>query len=788
MGKITIEQYLALFRNKAEQMGEFPDKVIINALTGTAERHREDKAQGITTVLQNMLVDPNHPAKHKLPICYLVDSIVKNISDPYADLFEVGLTHWFCTAYDAVDDKSKRHLARVLATWEVQSIFSADKRKEIQRHILNTQTTASSSPSSSNAAASTSAPPIATSTSATSASAPAVTTVPPPLPGAPPPPVPPPPVICTTVPYPPPAVAQAPVAAPAVAAPLPPPPLPPVPAAAAPVAPPDIQAMINSRMKQLLDEQLLQLGESSPMSLDDLWRTNAELASGFRLVAQAQVHEQLGLPPPPPPPTITMGPIQPQPQPQPQPPIAHQAPPPLPALANRPRQQPPRPQPQLSVQLPLGTPPPWAAKPPPSQDFGRAVQVANDVATGARMALDASMRGDVSGAQVQAADAAGKAAMLACLLGGDAAAAVGGDAGGGGGVGVYLADLDPLDVRALARGNPAGVRRLYGEGFPFWCKQDGTRFATQVQLDAHMDLLFRRKRARREQKGAASREWYCTAEEWMTDFGRLAPPAGSGAGEEKGEGGRSDGAGGGGSGDEDGGVGDDGDPDGSKSVVPADERFSKCRICGDRFIMFYDNDEEEWMYRNACYVTVKGGGGREEEEEEEEDAGAAGEGDEEEGAGGTRQIIVHKLCLDVSGLRDKEEITWTDLLPGTPRQRKRPADGDSALDAAFFGEGMDDDDAEEEEAAAGAAESSGKRMAEDAASGSDRGDGEGDPYAGGGGSDDPPPKRVKKESGMGEEGGEGGGDAAANFVKDEASLGGEDGGAGDMDEELDFEA
>ncbi|CAM9361633.1 unnamed protein product, partial [Hapterophycus canaliculatus] len=107
----------------------------------------------------------------------------------------------------------------------------------------------------------------------------------------------------------------------------------------------------------------------------------------------------------------------------------------------------------------------------------------------------------------------------------------------------------------------------------------------------------------------------------------------------------------GGSGDDQ--VEADGDPDGSKSCVPADERFSKCRICGDRFLMFYDNDEEEWMYRNACYISVKG------------DRGSEG-----------RQIIVHKLCLDVSGLMNREEITWRDLMPGTPRQRKRPADGD----------------------------------------------------------------------------------------------------------------
>lgn len=98
---------MRLFKAKAEQMGEFPDKIIINALTGTATRHRDDMAQPITTLLESMIVDPNHPAKHKLPICFLVDSIVKNITDPYAELFEGGLVRWFCSAYDVVDEKSK---------------------------------------------------------------------------------------------------------------------------------------------------------------------------------------------------------------------------------------------------------------------------------------------------------------------------------------------------------------------------------------------------------------------------------------------------------------------------------------------------------------------------------------------------------------------------------------------------------------------------------------------------------------------------------------------------------
>lgn len=433
--------------------------------------------------------------------------------------------------------------------------------------------------------------------------------------------------------------------------------------------------------------QLRELGESNTMTLEDLWRTNAELASGFRLVAQAQVHEELGLPPPPPPPTVAVA----------QPPaVQHplpQPPPPLPPPAQQ-QHAPPQQQPQpLAVQLPLrapapapgtapapapvlGTsrsPPPWAGQAPPPQDFNRAVQLASEVTEGARAALDASVRGDAAGAQVKGADAAGKAALLACLLGGEAAAS--------GEAGVHLADLDPLDVRALARSNPAAVRRLYGEGFPFWCKQDGTRFSTQVQLDAHMDLLFRRKRARREQKGEASREWYCTGEQWMTDFGRLGPPA-SGAGNMDGVGGEgTGGAGVGGNGPDD---GEELDPDGANSCVPADERFTKCRICGERFQMFFDNDEEEWMYRNTCYIRVYGdGAGDEAEDEIEDDDGDMGgvtgddyageDGGDGDGGGRSRQIIVHKLCLDLSGLKDRERITWRDLMPGTPRQRKRPA-------------------------------------------------------------------------------------------------------------------
>lgn len=181
----------------------------------------------------------------------------------------------------------------------------------------------------------------------------------------------------------------------------------------------------------------------------------------------------------------------------------------------------------------------------------------------------------------------------------------------------------------------------------------------------------------------------------MTDFGRLGPPASS-AGDRTVDGVGGESAGGAVGGQDVPVDGEDAESEHSESCVPADERFTKCRICGERFEMFYDNEEEEWMYLNACYLQVHGvgegaGEGGDEDLDEmdadisggtsDDDRGDVGDG-EEAGEGGrrrSRQIIVHKLCLDVSGLRDRDEIMWKDLMPGTPRQKKRPA-SDAGID------------------------------------------------------------------------------------------------------------
>ena len=39
--------------------------------------------------------------------------------------------------------------------------------------------------------------------------------------------------------------------------------------------------------------------------------------------------------------------------------------------------------------------------------------------------------------------------------------------------------------------NPSVIARLYDGGLPFVCASDGRRFATQLDLTKHMDVLFK---------------------------------------------------------------------------------------------------------------------------------------------------------------------------------------------------------------------------------------------------------------------------------------------------------
>lgn len=69
----------------------------------------------------------------KLPVLYLLDSIIKNIGGVYLELFAENIVPVFCTAFEACDMSSRMAMQHLLKTW--YGVFPEEKIEEMQERI-----------------------------------------------------------------------------------------------------------------------------------------------------------------------------------------------------------------------------------------------------------------------------------------------------------------------------------------------------------------------------------------------------------------------------------------------------------------------------------------------------------------------------------------------------------------------------------------------------------------------------------------------------------------------------
>lgn len=147
-----------------------------------------------------------------------------------------------------------------------------------------------------------------------------------------------------------------------------------------------------------------------------------------------------------------------------------------------------------------------------------------------------------------------------------------------------------LESKDLQIERPGAVELLYSE-LPLQCKQCGFRYPAtpegQDRMDAHLDSHFRQNRRTKERvKRGLSRSWFVTEEEWISGSGGettshqapafLNEQAPADVSTEN--------------------------PDEYMVVKPNEDSQKACSICGERFIEIWNDDEEEWMYKNAVLV------------------------------------------------------------------------------------------------------------------------------------------------------------------------------------------
>jgi len=227
------------------------------------------------------------------------------------------------------------------------------------------------------------------------------------------------------------------------------------------------------------------------------------------------------------------------------------------------------------------------------------------------------------------------------------------------GIGAVPGAEDEWDEKKLSVRQEGAVDKLYDPMQP-QCHLDGWRLPDQAALTAHLDTIFQENKRQRESasKGISSRQWFSDKDDWVREFVSATQKAATAAAsffdgledeeEDKGE-----------------------TPRGAKARVKADDRQDHCPLCGEAFDMFFDPEEEEWMFEDAIYAQVQ-----------------------ELGSAVPETRIVHKRC-HVAGtvpIVSRIQRSESQSSLGTPRLMRSMSPSQSPRVVGTVGQIDDDDD------------------------------------------------------------------------------------------------
>ena len=105
------------------------DKVIINTLSMIAEDYAQQPsdARKIYQIVKDRLLDPNRTPDQRLPVLYVLDSILKNCKGCYIDLVEREAVEWMPLIYTQLQSSPlhQQKLQKVWRTWNEFHLFTS---------------------------------------------------------------------------------------------------------------------------------------------------------------------------------------------------------------------------------------------------------------------------------------------------------------------------------------------------------------------------------------------------------------------------------------------------------------------------------------------------------------------------------------------------------------------------------------------------------------------------------------------------------------------------------------
>ncbi|GBF95115.1 hypothetical protein Rsub_07699 [Raphidocelis subcapitata] len=124
-------EFVAEYRDLLAQLKR-NEKRDINVLSMLAEDNKQHAPAIVRAIEKHILVAP---APVKLPALYVLDSIVKNVREPYKSLFSRGLPEVFGSVWDSTLPDRRGPLSRLFATWG--GVFAPEVLERVKERMVS---------------------------------------------------------------------------------------------------------------------------------------------------------------------------------------------------------------------------------------------------------------------------------------------------------------------------------------------------------------------------------------------------------------------------------------------------------------------------------------------------------------------------------------------------------------------------------------------------------------------------------------------------------------------------
>lgn len=120
-----MSQHCSLFHSQ--------DKVKINSLSMVAEDHADSykSAAALYDCIRKPLTSPSVIKERKLPLVYVLDSILKNVKGQFIPIVEGDAKNWMPLVYNVLPDDQGKKLKRVWNMWRDVNLFSVEAWEEM---------------------------------------------------------------------------------------------------------------------------------------------------------------------------------------------------------------------------------------------------------------------------------------------------------------------------------------------------------------------------------------------------------------------------------------------------------------------------------------------------------------------------------------------------------------------------------------------------------------------------------------------------------------------------------